>query len=237
MPSLSRLPIWFANRGNHDLALLLDKMLRHTPGYGESLEGWLLLDAAQYGKAREFYKPLAFDETGKPRLTSWHLAAYAVCLAREGKDTAAQELYEAALQAPQDGWGFHIGLADCLLTQKKDADRARALMEQVLATKPEDLSTPHLRADWGHHVALYGYALASCGRRAEAEEKLAEAYAISEGIEKRRMAALHHVAGAAWQALGEREKAQSAFTRSLQLHPHGDIAWQVRRKLALSATQ
>lgn len=228
---LNRVPIWLAFRGNYDLALLLNRVFFWAPEYGDSHEGWLLLEAGRYAEAREFYKPLAFDESGSARLTSSNLLFYITSLSRDGKNAAAQELYEAAVRLPQETWNFHNGLAECLLKQRKEQDRARELIQEVLAATPEDLSSCRLRATRAQAIATYGYALASCGRREEAEAVLAESFAISYGIGKRALAGLHHLAGASWQALGDRNKARAAWLRTLELHPFGDTALQVRKKL------
>jgi tetratricopeptide (TPR) repeat protein len=228
---LNRVPLWLALRGRYDLALLLNRIFFWAPGYGDSHEGWLLLEAGRYADAREFLRPLAFDAAGVSQLTNWNLCLYLACLARDGEYAEARDLYESALRVPQGTWNFHLGLADALLTQRVEPDLARELIEQVLAAKPEGLSRSNLLINRSQNVGMYAYALASCGRQEEAAAKLAESFTTSDGIGKRALAALHHTAGATLSVLKEREKARTYLLKALILHPHGDIAIQVQKKL------
>jgi tetratricopeptide (TPR) repeat protein len=135
--ALTRLRRWInglAKEGEFDRALQMDRRYARIPGYGAPLQGLILFNAGRYPEARTFLKPFAFDELGQPRLTSTKLYLYALALENDGLEPEAQKLLEAAIQVPQQRAGFHVALATCLLSQKKDAERACELMELALAT-------------------------------------------------------------------------------------------------------
>ena len=219
-------------RGDYDRALRLNKKWLSLPFYGDSLEGLILVIAGRYKEGLASLKPLAFDKSGQPRLTSNELYAYALALSNEGEKAAAQQLYEAAILVPQRSGVFHSGLAACLLEQKKEPERARELMEQVLATWHEPLSTEQQRANQAHRIAKYAWALASCGRRDEAEARLQDAFAESVAFGNRDLAVLQSLAGETWRALGDLSKARIAFQEAIAICPDGDVAAGARKGLA-----
>jgi tetratricopeptide (TPR) repeat protein len=215
-------------RGDYDRALRLNRMWVSIPFYGDSLEGLILVIAGRYKEGLASLKPLAFDKSGQPRLTSNELYAYALALSNEGEKATAQQLYEAAILVPQRSGVFHSGLAACLLEQNKEPE----LMEQVLATWQEPLSTDQQRANQAHRIAKYAWALASCGRHDEAEARLQEAFAGSVAFGNRDLAVLQSLAGETWRALGDLSKARIAFQDALTICPNGDVAAMARKRLA-----
>jgi tetratricopeptide (TPR) repeat protein len=225
-------PISLVRRGKYDLALRLNRLFFWTPGNNSSTEGWILIMAGRYAEARAYLKPVAFDEKGHPRLTSVEFFLYTLVLSIEGEEATAEMLYEAAIHVPQKTGDFHFGLADCLLTQKKDPDRARKLVECVLAGIPVNPHSTQQRANRAQMIAFHAWALASNGWRTEAELRLQEAMASSSGIGKCSLAALQLPVGDTWLALGEREKARDSFRRAIRLFPFGDIAMRAQKKLA-----
>jgi tetratricopeptide (TPR) repeat protein len=226
------IPIWLVRRGKYDLALLLNRLFFWTPGNNSSTEGWILTMAGRYGEAREYLMPLAFNEKGHPRLTSVEFFLYTLVLSIEGEEAAAEMLYEAAVHVPQKTGDFHFGLADCLLTQKKDPDRARKLVESVLAGIPVNPRSTQQRANRAQMIAFHAWALASNGWRTEAELRLQEAMANASGIGNCSLAALQLPVGDTWLTLGETEKARASFRRAVRLFPFGDIAMRAQKKLA-----
>jgi hypothetical protein len=226
------IPIWLVRRGKYDLALQLNRLFFWTPGNNSSTEGWILTMAGRYAEAREYLKPLAFDEKGHPRLTSVEFFLYALALSIEGEEATAEMLYEAAVHVPQKTGDFHFGLADCLLTQKKDPDRARKLVESVLAGIPVSPRSTQQRANRAQMIAFHAWALASNGWRTEAELRLQEAMASSAGIGKCSLAAIQLPVGDTWLTLGDSEKARASFRRAVRLFHFGDIALRARKKLA-----
>jgi hypothetical protein len=229
--------VYFLSRsGQHDRALRLNRLLLKIPGYGNSLEGIILFNAGQYSEARVFLKPLAFNSNGKPKLASTDLYCYAIAMENDGHVQEAEELLKAAVDAnPNEGThknALKVALATCLLEQEKEAARACTLLEQAMAT-PEDSGFSYgRRADHAHRIARYAWALASAGRRADAERKIQEALDASRGMKGYDLAGTQYFIGEAWRMLGDRAKARSAFEEALRLCPQGVIALSVKKAQA-----
>ena len=225
--ALTKIKMWIhglARQGEFDRAIQMDKRYSRIPGYGSSLAGSILFNAGRYSEARAAVMPFAFDEQGQPKLTSPDLYVYALALENDGKEAEAQKLLEAAVQVPQKTAGFHVALATCLLSQKKDAARACELLETAMAT-PDLQSTGYGRnADYVRRLGRYAWALAAAGRRDKAEAQLRKAFADSAGLKPRDLAGVHYFAGEAWRSLGEWKKARAAFEEALRLSPDGSAA-------------
>jgi tetratricopeptide (TPR) repeat protein len=233
--ALTKLRRWtygLARQGEFDRAIQMDRRLARIPGYGSPLEGVILFNAGRYSEARAAVKPLAFDERGQPRLTSHELYIYALALENDGKEDEAQKLLEAAVLAPQRAASFHVSLATCLLSQKKDASRACELLEQAMATPAPPMPAYARNADHVRRLGRYAWALAAAGRRPEAETRLQEAFAGSSGIRARDLADLQVFAGEMWRSLGEWKRAREAFDEALRLSPDGSAATSAKRALA-----
>lgn len=220
-------------RGHYNFALWLNRLTFWIPGSGGSIKGWILGEAGLYAEALAFYKPEAFDANGLPLLTDWNLYLYAFTLLSGDDESAARELFEAAVLENQVQLKsyFSLGLADCLLTQKQEPDRARALIEQAIIDRSSSNPTARSNADAAHLKALHAYAVAACGQREEALILLREATTVSAVLRKRDLAALRQIEGLTWQALGDLGPSRIAFEDALALHPHGDIALRARKKL------
>jgi tetratricopeptide (TPR) repeat protein len=218
--------------GRFDQALRLNRMLSWIPGYGGSLEGWILLEAGRYSEAQAATRPRAFDKHGNPRLANWQLLYYAMALSHQGKGAEAQELLGAALRLKPKIGRFHLGLADCLLEQGKDPETARALLEQVQANWQEESDTSGRRAKQAHREARYAWALAGCAGRVEAILHMMQASAGYATFISRDQAWLRYYAGETWRALGDTEKARSAFEEANELHPFGQVGQRSQQRLS-----
>jgi tetratricopeptide (TPR) repeat protein len=227
------LPVRLVEHGKFDLALRLNRLFFWTRGNTRSTEGWILIMAGRYAQARTYLKPLAFDKKGHPRLTTQEFFLYALALSLDGEDATAEMLYEAAVNVPQQTGDFHFGLADCLLTQKKETDRARQLVECVLAGYPANPRSAQQRANRAQMVAFHAWSLASNGWCDAAGTRLQEALAASSGLNKYSRAALQLPVGDTWLALGDSQKAQAAYRTALNIFPYGDIAIRAQKKLAI----
>ena len=225
------LPVWFVRHGKFDLALRWSRLFFWALGNNRSTEGWILVMAGRYRQALAYLKPLAFESNGHPRLTSQDFSLYALALSIAGEDQTAEMLYEAAVHVPQKNGDVHFGLAHSLLKQEKDSDRARKLVECVLAGIPVNPRSNLQRANRAQMIAFHAWALASNGWRAEAEMRLREVLASSSGIGKCSLAAVKLPVGDTWLALGETEKARVSFQEALALFPFGDIGMRARKKL------
>jgi len=229
---MKRRVVKLATQGDYDRALRISKIWLRTKVYGRPFRGWIMLQAGRYSEALDLLKDSAFDEKGRPRLTNVNLYFYAVALMNEDRNAEAQELLEAAIQVPQKMDYFRFALADCLLSQNKDASRACELLEQVMANLKKKHQSAKQRTIMAHCIAVHAWALACCGRREESEARLQEALSRSKGFEAREVAALQHLAGVTWQTLGDLERARAAFQEAAKLYPHGDVGLRARRKLA-----
>jgi tetratricopeptide (TPR) repeat protein len=228
---LLRLKRWAyepTNQGDYDTALKRNKMLLWIPGYGSSLEAMILAAAGRLAESMSCAKPRAFDKHGRPLFARDEFYYYVQGLSNNGGEPEAQPLFEAAIQLPQNSPRFHMGLATCLLDQHKEAERARGLVEQVLANANWKAPGEAIQA---HRIAHHAWALASCGRRAEAEAKLQEAMSGSDAFETRLLAWLWFYAGKTYLALDDLEKARTAFQKANSLQPYGDIAVYVQKRL------
>jgi tetratricopeptide (TPR) repeat protein len=160
------------------------------------------------------------------------LYQYASALSLNGEYAVAQELYEAAIQTPQENGYFHEGLARCLLLQNKEPDRARELMERVMATWSEQLPAEEKPSRQAHWIAVHAWALARCGRREEAEARLQEALAKTSTLHEREQALARLYAGRIWLALGDMEKARTAWKEVESIYPQGSVGISARKELA-----
>ena len=221
-----------AKQGEFDRALQMDRRSSRIPGYGAPLEGVILFNAGRYAEARAFAKPFAFDEQGQPRLTSTKLYVYALALENDGQEAEAQKLLEAAVQVPQQRAGFHVALATCLLSQKKDAERARELMELALAFGEHGVSSYGRNSDHALRLGRYAWALAACGRREQASAQIEKAFVGSSVLKDRDLAGLHYFAGETWRSLREWRKARTEFDEALRLSPDGPAATGTKKALA-----
>jgi tetratricopeptide (TPR) repeat protein len=221
-----------SRQGEFDRAIQMDRRYSRIPGYGTPLEGSILFNAGRYAEARAFIKPFAFDEQGQPKLTGMGIYTYALALENDGLEAEAQKLLEAAVKVPQRTAGFHVALATCLLSQKKDAERARELMELALATPDVQSSAYGKNADYVRRLGRYAWALAACGRRNDTEAQLQKAFAGSGGLRARDLAGLQYFAGEAWRSLGEWKRARAAFEEALRLSPDGSAATSAQKAMA-----
>jgi tetratricopeptide (TPR) repeat protein len=224
--------ILLATSGRNQAALIANRAFSWVPGHAKSFQGWISLEAGHFDQALSQLRPLAFETDGRPSLASWDLYLYSTALSNDGKEAAAQELFEAAIQVHQQHRNFHYGLADCLLSQGKDPGRAIELINEALADGMEEFTAKQKRASRGRGLALQAWALASSGLRADAEFKLQEAVAVSGTLGKHDMAGLMHLKGIVLKSLGDKEAARTAFGEFLRLFPHGALKVWARRRLA-----
>jgi tetratricopeptide (TPR) repeat protein len=219
-------------QGRFDQALQLNRRLSWIPGYGGSLEGWILLEAGRYSEAQAATRPRAFDKHGNPRLANWQLLYYAMALSHQGKGAEAQELLGAALRLKPKIGRYHLGLADCLLEQGKDPCTARALLELVQANWQEESDTSGRRAKQALREARHAWALAGCAGRVEAILHMLQASAGYATFISRDQAWLRYYAGETWWALGDTEKARAAFEEANELHPFGQVGKRSLKRLS-----
>lgn len=218
--------------GHTERALELERRWRWLPFYGSSLAGSILFNAGRYREAQEFIKPTAFDAEGKPRLGTPEIYTYALALGNDGRLAEAQPLLEASIPVAAKPDGFRVALATNLLEQGKDPERARALLEEAMATPIAQSTAYGQQADEAKRIARYAWALASCGRKQEIATQVQAALVHGAGLKDSDLAGIHYFAGEAWKAAGETAKARAAFQESLRLMPDGVTAIASKKGLA-----
>lgn len=223
--SLKRRIYRLGHEGAFERARRLNRIVCHFPGYGSSLEGILLFNAGRYREARDAVRPLAFDRNGKPRLKSLELYTYCLALVNDGGEAEAQGLLEKAVNVEKPASSLQVALATCLLTQGKDFERARMLLQESLN------DSTHSSSDHAKRIARYAWALAKCGRNGESEAAIQQSLAIASGLSHADSAGVHYFVGEAWIGLGEKTKARSAFDQAIALRPEGVTALSVQKAI------
>jgi hypothetical protein len=230
---MKRKAVALATQGDYDEALRISKRWLRTETYGRKFQGWIMLVAGRYSEALELLKDSAFDEKGHPLLKSQYLYYYAIALMSEEKYSEAQSLLEAAACASQKSEDYlRFSLAECLLSQNKEANRALDLVEQVRGNLSRKSHSRQDRLRLAQCNAIGAWALAACGRREEAETRLQEAFAESDSFSKDELAGLLNSKGSALLALGDCERSRAAFQQALAVFPYGSIVMFARRELA-----
>ncbi len=230
---MKRKAVASATLGDYDEALRISRRWLRTKTYGRSFQGWIMLVAGRYSEALELLKDSAFDEKGHPFLKSQYLYYYAIALMSEEKYSEAQSLLEAAALASQKSEDYlRFSLAECLLSQNKEANRALDLVEQVRGNLSRKSHSKQDRLRLAQCNAIGAWALAACERREEAETRLQEAFAESDSFSKDELAGLLNSKGSALQALGDSERSRAAFQQALAVFPYGSIAMFARKELA-----
>jgi tetratricopeptide (TPR) repeat protein len=141
-------------------------------------------------------------------------------------------LLEAAVQVPQPiSHLLHYSLAECLLNQQQDSNRALELIEQVIEGVQQQPVAKRSKAFLAHCLALRAWALASCQSRAEAESSLQEAHSQFKFMGKHDCAELLNLEGKIWIQLENCESARVAFEKALLAFPHGTVAMHSQRGL------
>ncbi|MGB6869537.1 MAG: hypothetical protein WA374_04150 [Acidobacteriaceae bacterium] len=220
------------HKGDYDKALRMDRFWSAMPFYGSSLRGMILFNAGRYREAQAFLKPLAFDAYGRPRLSSLELYSYALALVNDNRAAEAQPLLEAAIPAVSDNAHLKVALASCLLTQEKDPERARCLLEEAMASPRRSGQSSDLRADDARRIARYAWALSACGRRQEAQSRIDQALQLALSLRPEDAAGVQYFVGEAWRVMGENAKARAAYDEAIRLQPTGVTALSVKKAVA-----
>jgi tetratricopeptide (TPR) repeat protein len=228
---MKREAVALVGEGDYEGALRISRRWLRSKPYGRPFQGWILLEAGQYSEGQELLKDSAFDEKGMPRLTNVNLFFYAAALLNQGKNAEAQVLLEAAIGVPQKEDYFHSCLAECLLTQNKETNRACEILDSVTKALKKRPNPDQVRAFLSQCIALHAWALASCGRMAEASVRLQDAFEQSCELKKKELAELMHLKGVVCLTLGDREGAKASFRETLALFPHGSTGVLARKRL------
>jgi hypothetical protein len=218
-----------ARRGQYELALRRAKICSTFPGYSKVIEADILNEAGRSAEAKALIKDEAFDAQGRPRLTDLALVVYAHATVAQGITLEGEQLLEAAVRLPQRVGIFHIALAELLLEEKKDVERATNLIEDAMATwKPQGRYRAWISL---HRSAAHAWALAVSGRRNEAERELQRVSANLPSTANRDAAHLQRLLGETHVALGDLDAARAAFADATERDPQGYNGKKARNKL------
>ena len=125
-----------------------------------------------------------------------------------------------------------VALATNLLEQNKDPERSRELLEQAMATPARQSTAYGQRSDEAKRAARYAWALASCGRKKDAETQIDAALSKALGLKDSDLAGVHYFIGEAWKACGATNKAREALQQAIRLRPEGVTAIGAKKALA-----
>jgi len=230
---MKRKAVALATRGDYDEALRISRKWLQTETYGRKFEGWIMLVAGRHSEALELLKDSVFDETGHPYLKSEYFYYYVIALMEEKKYSQAQPLLEAAvLESQKNSVYLRFSLAECLLFQNKQAERALELVEQVRGDLNRVPPPKRDRLRLAQCGVIGAWALAASGRRQEALTRLDGAFSQSDSFAKDDFAQLLNSKGVVFEALGDNGKARASFQQSLAVFPYGSIAMSAREGLA-----
>jgi tetratricopeptide (TPR) repeat protein len=217
----------------YDLALRLDEIWSWLPGYGASLKGSILFTAGRYHDVRELLASRALDAQGNPRVDTLEFYTYSLALINDGESAEAQRLLEAAIPRAESREPLQVALATCLLEGKKDPQRARSLLENVLSARPSSSPAAYTqRADDVRRLARYAWALGACGMKSDAELRMREALDRSTNFKPSDLAGVRYFVGEALRAMGENQRAREMFQQALALNPSDATVLSVRKALA-----
>lgn len=229
---MKRKAVALVAQGDYDGALRISRVWLRSKVYGRPFQGWIMLQAGRSVEALELLRDSAFDQKGKPLLTTLHLYFYALTLMNEERYSEAQPLLEAAVQVRQKlQESFRFSLAECLLSQNKEANRAFELAEQLVANRNRNSSSIRERFFMAQCASLRAWALASSGRREEAQASLDRDLLDSNSFGKEDLAGLLFLRGQTWKALDDRKAACEAYKQALVLFPFGINAVLARNAL------
>lgn len=220
-----------ARRGQYDLALRRARLCSRFPGYPKMIEADILNDANRSAEAKALIKDKAFDGQGRPRLTDIALAVYVHATLAQGNISEGEQLLEAAVRLPQRAGTFHIALAELLLEERKDVERATKLIEDAMETwKPQGRYRSWISL---HRSAAHAWALAVSGRRDEAEKELQRVSANPPSSANRDAAHLQRLVGETRVALGDLDAARAAFADAAERDPQGYNGKRAQNKLEM----
>jgi tetratricopeptide (TPR) repeat protein len=183
------------------------------------IEADVLNEPGRSTEAKALIKDKAFDAQGRPRLTDIALVVYAHATVAQGNISEGEQLLEAAVRSPQRVGTFHIALAELLLEEKKDVERATKLIEDAIETwRPQG---PYRAWISLHRSAAHAWALAVSGRRDEAEKELQRVSTSLPSAANRDAAHLQRLIGETRVALGDLDGARAAFANAAERDPQG----------------
>ncbi|MGE5263226.1 MAG: tetratricopeptide repeat protein [Acidobacteriota bacterium] len=194
------------------------------PGFYRNMAGVILLWAGRYEEAREMFQQ-SIGETRQEGMGAGSAALENIgcALAWQGQYAEAIKMFEGSIAISQDQVMVYSDLAETLLRQGTELPRALELTDRAVKHQQQASFESRLlaRHQAGQVLATRAWALAASGRRAEALETLARAFAEADKSFKPVLAGVYWRAGQGMLALGERRRAEEHFAEGKRIDPLG----------------
>ncbi len=213
-----------ARRGNYDGALRIIRWFHfYNPSGMEAMRmsGHMLLAGGRYREAEDALRR-SLSSSHASENYGFALEYLGEALMEQGRYDEAMRSYEAALHAFPWLHRPYRGMAELLLRQGKNPDKALEYIEKIIDFT--GLSWPQRKSNGrpqDDHWALKAWALARLGRSSEVAPAIEEALKATDKRCLPDLAATHYRAGMAMQSLGNMSEAKEHFERAVELDPQG----------------
>ena len=209
------------NQGRYDAALRLAPFADPTKAGRNRLRADVLTEAGRYQEAERRLREVIESSNSKTD-SGLALENLGKVLMETGRFEEAQRSFEGAAginPARSTSWS---GRAELLLRQGLDPQKALEHSETALGLfRRNMLERLANRTQLGVILSAQAWALAACGRGAEARQAIEEALHSPARKTKSPLAHVRYNAGRALLALGDRSGATEHFTRAAELDPSG----------------
>ena len=189
-------------------------------------KGALLSAAGRHAEAEQCYRQvLAVSAHAKPAFRNHLLLCLGYTWTNLGRYEEARRCLEVLIDLGDAQGGARLGIADLLLQQSREAQRALSLVEESMRI---------CSAGWygAERMGNKAWALALMGKREEISEPLAAALQGAHGLQHVGAAAsIHWRAGKALAAAERVSEAIEQFRAALQIDPHGHHGLLARTEL------
>jgi tetratricopeptide (TPR) repeat protein len=206
------------SQGRYDQALRLVSLLSMGGGGRSYLRGDVLTDAGRYEEAERMLRK-AIDRNSVDK--DFALEALGNVLMDTGRFEEAQQCFRGAAGIDPNNSLWATGMAEALLRQEIYPQPALTHAERALNLFRSGSERIGARSRLGAILATKAWALAACGREAEAREAIEEALKSPARKTKGPLAQVHYKAGMSLLALSDHPGAKEHFARGAQLDPAG----------------
>jgi tetratricopeptide (TPR) repeat protein len=188
--------------------------------------GALLGAAGRHAEAEQCYREvLAVSANAKPEFRNRLLLGLGYTLSDLGRYEEGQRCFEVLIDLGDPHGGARLGIADLLLQQSREAQRALSMVEESMRI---------CSAGWykAERMGNKAWALALMGKREEISEPLAAALQGARGLQHVGAgASIHWRVGKALAAAERVPEAMEQFRAAFQIDPHGHHGLLARKDL------
>ena len=195
----------------------------HSPDGARSLRlrALALLLAGRYREAEEVSRR-AVAETRNSGEQAYCLEHLGNALMEQGRYEEAQRSLEAAVHARPGFRRAYRGMAEILLRQHKDPQRALEYVEQIVGASGPSWNRLGINGEVrDDYWALKAWALAELGRSEEVAGAIENAIRLTSVKDKPSAAMMYYRVGMAMQAIGNDARSAEYFERVRQADPEG----------------